>query len=104
MSTRDSRQTELQQRWIAQTLGKTPPGSQGGASSDATAAEAAQWFEQLGWSGDVGEECEQQLGALLKRARAYKAEAEKLGEKEREKLPEMRKTEPEMNWGVPPWR
>jgi hypothetical protein len=58
----------------------------------------------MGWSGDPGEECEQQLVALLRRARAYKTEAEKLAEKEREKLPELRITDPGMNWGAAPWR
>ncbi|WIA15375.1 hypothetical protein OEZ85_002037 [Tetradesmus obliquus] len=120
LSTRDSRLSELQEKWFKQQLQGAPAstGPTGRAPAAPLTAEqrdmqqALQWFRQLGW--DVAEpedDCEDQLSALIKRARAYKAEVEKLHDKAAaaaatgaQQAAAAAVGEPQINWQGIPWR
>jgi hypothetical protein len=111
LRTRGNRQRDLERKWFTQTAApaaptqatKGSPGATAGSKSSDTAA-AAEWFAQLGWPSEEGDDCESLVSALLTRAAAYKEAKDKLVDKEREKAPEQRaSTEPEINWTKSPW-
>lgn len=56
-------------------------------------------------SADVGaDDCDELLTALIKRARAYKTEAEKLHDKAQAGQQPSAAQKPQINWQQPPWR
>ncbi|KAF6256339.1 hypothetical protein COO60DRAFT_1461752 [Scenedesmus sp. NREL 46B-D3] len=118
LSTRDSRLSELQEKWFKQQLQCSPAatGPTGRLPAAVLTAEqrdmqqALQWFRALGWDvQDLEDACEDLLAALISRACAYKTEVEKLHDKAAAAAAIGAQQaaavgEPQIDWQSIPWR
>eukprot|EP00878_Enallax_costatus_P034562 GHUV01038334.1.p1 GENE.GHUV01038334.1~~GHUV01038334.1.p1 ORF type:complete len:403 (+),score=159.02 GHUV01038334.1:1575-2783(+) len=114
LATRDSRLQELQNRWFKQQMatGVARPGTAAPMTQEQRdMASAVDWFKGLGWD-DAAEDddCDDLLSALIKRARAYKTEAEKLHDKAQAsgapaagQQAAAAAQKPKIDWQSPPW-
>ncbi len=86
-------------------LVRHPQSARGPNINEKDHASATQWFGNLGWGSDGEGASDDRLAALLTRASHYRAELEKLKDKERDASPGRRAAlVPTVSWDKAPWK